>query len=340
MTRKDSSALLATSATSVGTHHNGARVLGSAIAGVTEIFCFHPLDTLNKRLMNSKVKAVGGGFAATKARLTSIIFKDAASQGAVGRYMSLFPGIGFGAGYKVLQRVYKFGGQPFVKDVLARNYGNSFQRAFGEKKAKTMMHAVAGSMIGVGEIVLLPLDVLKIRAQTNPDAIGGKGVLEIFKTEGMGLYRGAGWTAARNAPGSFALFGGAGFVKDRVFKLEHYGDATWAQDFVASIAGSISSITVAAPLDVVKTRIQSRPFDSPESGVSIIKNMITHEGPGAFFKGLVPKIIVIGPKLIFSFTVAQHMISYFEHKFTAPAPAATQVAVSLHEGQPSPAAAK
>jgi ABC-type sugar transport system substrate-binding protein len=28
---------------------------------------------------------------------------------------SLFPGLGFGAGYKILQRVYKFGGQPYVK---------------------------------------------------------------------------------------------------------------------------------------------------------------------------------------------------------------------------------
>lgn len=32
--------------------------------------------------------------------------------------------------------------------------------------------------------------------------------------------RGASWTAARNAPGSFALFGGSAFVKDYVFALE------------------------------------------------------------------------------------------------------------------------
>lgn len=41
--------------------------------------------------------------------------------------------------------------------------------------------------------------------------------------------RGASWTAARNAPGSFALFGGSAFVKDRVFKLEKYSDATFMQ---------------------------------------------------------------------------------------------------------------
>ncbi|CAN0487324.1 unnamed protein product, partial [Hapterophycus canaliculatus] len=47
------------------------------------------------------------------------------------------------------------------------------------------------------------------------------------------------------------------------------------------------SITVAAPLDVVKTRIQNRPFDSPESGVRVVRKLLATEGPGAFFKGLV-----------------------------------------------------
>lgn len=61
------------------------------------------------------------------------------------------------------------------------------------------------SLIGIGEIVLLPLDVLKIKRQTNPEAFRGRGVLKIVADEGFGLYRGWGWTAARNAPGSFAV---------------------------------------------------------------------------------------------------------------------------------------
>jgi hypothetical protein len=52
---------------------------------------------------------------------------------------------------------------------------------------------------------LLPLDVLKIKRQTNPEAFRGRGVLKIVADEGFGLYRGWGWTAARNAPGSFAV---------------------------------------------------------------------------------------------------------------------------------------
>ena len=61
------------------------------------------------------------------------------------------------------------------------------------------------SLIGIGEIILLPLDVLKIKRQTNPESFRGRGLFKIIADEGMGLYRGAGWTAARNAPGSFAV---------------------------------------------------------------------------------------------------------------------------------------
>ena len=61
------------------------------------------------------------------------------------------------------------------------------------------------SLIGVGEVVLLPLDVLKIKRQTNPEAFRGRGVFKIIADEGLGLYRGTGWTMARNFPGSFAV---------------------------------------------------------------------------------------------------------------------------------------
>jgi hypothetical protein len=67
------------------------------------------------------------------------------------------------------------------------------------------MQATAGSLTGIGEVVLLPLDALKIKRQVNPDAFRGRGAIRIFMEEGTTLYRGWGWTVARNAPGSFAV---------------------------------------------------------------------------------------------------------------------------------------
>lgn len=224
----------------------------------------------------------------------------------------MFPGLGYAAGYKILQRVYKYGGQPFANEFLGNNFRSFFEDNFGKKTGKALMSATAGSMIGIGEIVLLPLDVLKIKRQTNPEAFKGRGFFKIIADEGFALYRGWGWTAARNAPGSFALFGGNAFAKEYLFKLSDYSSATWTQNFVASIFGASASLIVSAPLDVIKTRIQNKNFENPESGFTILKNMARNEGPTAFFKGLIPKLLTTGPKLVFSFALAQSLIPTFD----------------------------
>lgn len=61
----------------------------------------------------------------------------------------------------------------------------------------------------------------------------------------------------------------------------------------------------------MQTRIQNANFNSQVGGMTIIKEMIRTEGMGAFFKGLTPKILVVGPKLVFSYTLAQSLIPFF-----------------------------
>ncbi|KAF9732063.1 hypothetical protein PMIN01_09992 [Paraphaeosphaeria minitans] len=282
-----------------------ARFLGAGTAGIAELMIFHPVDTTAKRLMSNQGKI------SSASQLNQVIFRDSAQASVGGRFLSLFPGLGYAAAYKILQRVYKYGGQPFARDYLAKNHGDSFDRTFGKGNGKAIMHATAGSVVGIGEIVLLPLDVLKIKRQTNPDAFRGRGLFRIIADEGFGLYRGWGWTAARNAPGSFALFGGSAAAKEYFYKLSDYNAASWGQNFVASIAGASASLVVSAPLDVIKTRIQNRNFENPESGFRIISNMMKHEGPTSFFKGLTPKLLMTGPKLVFSFWLAQTLIPAF-----------------------------
>ena len=82
-----------------------------------------------------------------------------------------------------------------------------------------MMQATAGSLTGIGEVVLLPLDALKIKRQVNPEAFRGRGVVRIFLEEGTTLYRGWGWTVARNAPGSFAVRPRPSGGSDTLFRL-------------------------------------------------------------------------------------------------------------------------
>lgn len=126
------------------------------------------------------------------------------------------------------------------------------------------------------------------------------------------LYRGAGWTVARNAPGSFALFGANSWAKETLFNGNT--DQFW-KTFVTSTVGSLASIFVASPLDVVKTRIQNRDFNDPRGGMSIVKDLIQKEGPTAFFKGITPKAMTVAPKLIFSFSIAQYITQRMEEAF-------------------------
>ncbi|KAG7910985.1 hypothetical protein KL906_001365 [Ogataea polymorpha] len=283
-----------------------ARVLGSASAGICEIAVFHPVDTISKRLMSNQTKVNSVEV------FNKVIFREHASKPILQRCMSLFPGLGYAACYKILQRVYKYGGQPFANEFLTSNFRQTYEDLFGSKTGKALLSATAGSLIGIGEIVLLPLDVLKIKRQTNPEAFKGRGFFKILQDEGLGLYRGWGWTAARNAPGSFALFGGSAFAKEYIFHLKDYSSATWGQNFVASIFGASASLIVSAPLDVIKTRIQNKNFEANESGFTILKNMAKNEGVTAFFKGLTPKLLTTGPKLVFSFALAQTLIPAFD----------------------------
>lgn len=91
------------------------------------------------------------------------------------------------------------------------------------------------------------------------------------------------------------LFGASAVTKDYMFGIQDYRKATWGQNFVASIAGAVASITVAAPLDTIKTRIQNANFESKVSGVTVIKELVKNEGPAALFKGLTPKVWILFP---------------------------------------------
>jgi len=233
----------------------------------------------------------------------------------VKKLAGLFQGIRYGAIYKVLQRTYKWGSQPLIKSSIQLKYGDAFQYYFGKKRGNDLMHACAGSMVGAGEVLLLPLDVLKIKAQVNPEALGKREMLELFRNEGRALYSGWNWTIARNVPGSFMLFGANSFVYTQMFGISGAREATFFQITAASIFGSICSLMISSPFDVVKTRIQNARFEDKRRGLAIVAKLIKQEGPGAFYKGIVPKLSLVGPKLVFGFTVAQWLIARIDSLF-------------------------
>lgn len=117
---------------------NIARISGSMTAGILELALFHPVDTISKRLMSNYGKIT------SLSHFNQVIFKENISSSPFSKFMSLFPGFGYATGYKILQRIYKYSGQPIINDYLSKNYGKTFQNIFGKENSKAIIHATAG----------------------------------------------------------------------------------------------------------------------------------------------------------------------------------------------------
>ena len=318
--------------------------VGGALAGTLEILLFHPWDTSAKRLMvNSKpLVPIGRAFlqetqaasvgiktgklnAATISDMSAcvtgawrVILGDAAAPGtsASKRLSTLYPGAGYAMGYKACQRSYQYTAQPLLAAWLDQT--GVFKEAFGGRE-RSYRHAVAGAMMGAGEVILLPLDSLKVRAQTGTLPRGDSLVTTLLSDGIKGAWRGVWWTAARNVVGSLTFFGGASLMKEHVLGLEEHSQTTWYENMYASSIGSFTSVLIASPFDVVKTRLQRqmkqvvaadalRPSHTTiRTGMEIARDMWQTEGARAFFKGCIPRCCVVCPKLMFSYTMAQYL---------------------------------
>ena len=234
-----------------------------------------------------------------------------------------------------------------MRDYLALHHGDQFDSAFGKGTGKAIMHATAGRFarpkVNDSSCLLIVTqhnryrrdNIITTRRPQNqttdkPRSIQKSRLLSDRSRRRNGtLPRGrldggqkcAGLICGMHAFVLFVsncqlthclqLFGGSAFAKEKLYKLTDYNTATWLQNFVASIAGASASLIVSAPLDVIKTRIQNRNFENPESGFKIVSSMMKNEGITSFFKGLTPKLLMTGPKLVFSFWLAQTLIPAF-----------------------------
>ena len=85
--------------------------------------------------------------------------------------------------------------------------------------------------------------------------------------------------------------------------------ATWTQNFDAFVAGTVASITVAAPPDTIKTCIQYANFEQKMRGAKMVRDLLR-----IFWCRLdlrFSETLVVGPKLVFSYTFAQSLLPWF-----------------------------
>jgi len=284
-------------------------LLGSSTAGIGEVVFFHPPDTIAKRLQSNTTSVFkNGGVLST---LNNVIFREAANASVLAKIGNLYHGLGFAMPYKISQITYKFGGQSLVCDRMRESLGPQLTAAFGKNTGTDLLNACSGGIVGAGEVIILPLDILRIKAQTNPQALKDGLALNINTL--AGLYRGWEFTASRNMLGYFTLFGTNSVVYTRILGKERK-DCTFPETVFASACAGVSCLFFTSPLDVIKVRIQNKAFDDVRGGVSLFKDLMKNEGPGALFKGLGPKITAVVPKWTFTITLAPTFIDWYAAK--------------------------
>lgn len=234
------------------------------IAGTSEIIIFHPFETIGKRIMNKK---------------PNIGYYDSVFMNKP--VINLYRGISFAGLYRIPQRIYKFGFQPVVFKWVNNKFGEN----------KTQNSFISGSIVGAVETVLVPLDIIKIRAQTNNL---NEGLYSLIKNNPKSLFRGINYSFIRGSISSSCLFG----VK--AMSDEYFKDCNRIKKHMigSSLAGT-TAVILASPFDVLKTRSQTGTYTG-----NVFIQLVKTEGIRGLFLGIVPKTIIISPKLIFSFFVA------------------------------------
>jgi hypothetical protein len=280
----------------------------ASMAGLIETTTFHPFDTMSKRLQKNvgplrvDGETLGQGFARVALRVTP----ESTMPQVMG---GLYSGLGWGLGYKFFQRGFKIGLQKPLQKEIQHAYGDEFESLFG-KRANVVTQGIAGMILGVGEIALLPLDAYKIKSQTNKAAYQGMSVLDIARKEN--LFKGMGLTIMRNSIGSFALFAVPELLKTEVMGYDTDSKVPLLSNIALKGAGAIASIVIASPPDVVRTRVLSE--KAKVSSVRLGFNMFVNEGVGAFFKGSLMKVIMQGPKLAFAMCITDGIVDYLKER--------------------------
>lgn len=60
--------------------------MGSAVAGVSELMLFHPVDTTAKRIMTTESRLVVNSISGTAGNLNTAVFKDRAGAGSLTKF--------------------------------------------------------------------------------------------------------------------------------------------------------------------------------------------------------------------------------------------------------------
>ncbi|KAI9217826.1 mitochondrial carrier domain-containing protein [Blastocladiella britannica] len=236
-----------------------------------------------------------------------------AEEGLLGLLM---PGMAASVMREMSYSALRFGLYSSIKRVLV-----------GSDDPAAMAHAgivtkfAAGMTSGaIGSCLANPFDLVKIRLQAeagrivdgvyvtglrrgHPPTYSGtwSALTTIVRAEGfVGLYKGVSATAARASLLTAGQMASYDTAKHAILDQQLLAEGPVLHILSAAIAG-LCAVTVAAPADLVKSRIMGDPRHIHYTGVlDCIVKTVRDEGPRAMFKGWLPSYLRIAPHFMIS----------------------------------------
>lgn len=286
-------------------------LVAGGLAGLAEACVCHPLDTVKVRMQLSKSR---------KARGLKPLGPWATAKQIVAREtpMGLYKGIGAVVTGIVPKMAIRFASFEAYKNALSDSEG----------KLKPKGVFLAGLLAGATEAVLVvsPMEVVKIRLQAQQHSLAdpldipkyrnaAHAAFTIVREEGLStLYRGVALTALRQATNQ-----GVNFTAYQEFKRlakayqPQYANVelpSWQTMILGLVSGAMGPFSN-APIDTIKTRIQKASKEPGETALSrltkVTVTMFKEEGPAAFYKGILPRVMRVAPGQAIVFTVYERV---------------------------------
>jgi len=260
-----------------------ANFAAGAIAGISEILTFYPLDVVKTRIQLETGKS---------------------QHGLVGTFRNIVKQEGFGRLYRGLaaplmleapKRAVKFAANDF--------WGKTFMSMGGESKMTQQLSILTGCSAGATEsFVVVPFELVKIKLQDKKSTFKGPidVVKQIVAKEGpLGLYAGMESTFWRHVYWNGGYFGTIYQIKSLLPKPTSK-QSELLNNFISGSIGGFCGTVVNTPFDVVKSRIQGAeriPGVTPKYNWTYpaIVTIASEEGFAALYKGFVPKVLRLAP---------------------------------------------
>ncbi|XP_029648752.1 mitochondrial 2-oxodicarboxylate carrier-like isoform X1 [Octopus sinensis] len=275
-------------------------------AGLVEVSLMHPLDLIKTRFQIQRGPEDPNRYTS----LYDCFKKISRNEGMLGFYKGILPPLLA----ETPKRATKF--------FAFERYKNLF--AYGEHIPQPIVLTLAGLFSGLTEAVIInPFEVVKVKLQAERDNIKGQKstvatAREIFKEHGFGrkgLNKGLTSTLGRHGIFNMIYFSLYHNVKNTFPETE---DKVldflkkFTVGFISGVLGSCTNI----PFDVAKSRIQG-PQPVPgeikyQKCFQSIHLIYKEEGFFALYKGLVPKVLRLGPGAAIMMIVYEHVFDWLK----------------------------